>query len=725
MIEALDFLLEIGTEELPPLSLKTLAENLQNLLQKNLRAANLTFGDTKYFATPRRLGVLVRKLSSKQEDVAQELKGPAVVAAFNADGTPTPACIGFARSCAVEISALQQKTFGKEIRLVVNTIKPGKFTKEILSAIVEQAIKELPVPKVMRWGDGNISFVRPVHSILMLYGNEVVKAVILGKESANKVHGHRFHHPDPLVINNIDDYEKLLETEGYVVPDFSKRSESIKQQIQDVCVDIGKVEISEDLLQEVTSIVEWPVALIGKFADKFLQLPKEVLELSLTKQQKCFPVFDADSKEKKIIPYFVTISNIDSKDKERVIRGNENVIRARLTDAEFFYKLDSEYPLETYFDNLKTTVFQTGLGSIFDKTTRLAHVVVLIAQNINANILQAKRAAELAKSDLMTTMVGEFPELQGIMGYYYELQHGESNEVALAIKEQYLPRFAGDILPTTNVGAVLAIADKIDTLVGNFCLKKIPTGEKDPFGLRRAVLGVLRIILEKNLDLNLESLIIDSINSYRKQCHEKVLEDFDTLILKNYQIPSSDLQENVEYIISRQIIPAILNFMFERLRGIFVGERMIATNVFNAVLANKPTRPLDFAKRIAAIIHFQTLPEAETLSVAQKRVKNILQKAQLDFVKMRIICDAKLLEHRAEKELFSALTEKRKLINSHYKNGEYSEVMTFLAQLKPEVDNFFDNVMVMVDDTKVRNNRLALLHELKELFNCVADISEL
>jgi glycyl-tRNA synthetase beta chain len=725
MIKQADFLLEIGTEELPPLSLKTLAEDLQELLKKKLHKAALSFGATQYFATPRRLAVLVRNLQGKQDDVAEEIKGPLAKIAFDEDGAPNEVCVGFAKSVGTEVESLQQKAFGKETRLVFQAMKKGALTSFLLPQVVDEALKELPIPKPMRWGKGLISFVRPVHSVLMLYGNETISADILGKQSSNKTYGHRFHHPEGIEINSVDDYVKFLEEQGFVVPDFAKRCEMIKQKVMDSSADMGHAEISQNFLEEVAGIVEWPVALIGKFDDRFLQLPAEVLTLALQKQQKCFPLFDADSKDKKILPIFIIISNIESKNPDEVIKGNEKVIRARLSDAEFFNKIDAEFSLESYFDRLKTTVFQVGLGSIFDKTGRVSDLAVLFAQRISANVIHVKRAAELAKSDLMTTMVGEFPELQGIIGCHYALKQGEPNEVAAAIKEQYLPRFSGDLLPETQVGAVLSIVDKIDTLAGNFCLKKIPTGEKDPLGLRRITLGILRIILEKQINFDLEELLRSAIEIYRKQCRDKVLEDFETLIVKNYQIPSQDLEENVNVIIENEVVPRAMSFMSERLRGIYVDEKNIPTTAFNAVLAKNPTRPLDFDKRINAVVHFLSLPEAESLSITQKRVKNILRKAGVNLNDDTYKCNSQLLKEPVEVKLYSELVHKRTVIENHYQNDDYKEIMSLLADLKSSVDSFFDHVMVMVDDKKLKNNRLALLQELHLLFNFVADISEL
>lgn len=715
MSEVRDFLLEIGTEELPPVSSINLSHSFQEIFIANLKSAGLSFieAETKSFLAPRRLGIFIKSLSSTQEDQEIEQKGPSLKIAFREDGSPTQAALGFAKSCNIPVEKLEQKTFGKETKLVCKIIKSGETWQTLLPKIVSETLKKLPLPKTMRWGASDFSFIRPVHWLLMLYGSDVVPAEIFGKTASNKTYGHRYHHPEEIVIANANEYENLLEKWGYVVPNFAKRKSIIKQKIQELVVDSGIPLIPEELLDEVTNLVEWPSALMGKFDNKFLSLPSEALTLVMEKQQKYFPLFGDNNQ---VLAKFIIISNIQSRNPESVISGNENVLLARLTDAEFFYDIDAKFSLDSYRKKLNEIVFQTGLGTLDEKTIRIKKIATFIAEKLGANVLHVNRAAELAKADLQSTMVLEFPELQGIIGYYYALHQNEPKEVAIAIKEHYLPRFAKDELPQTIVGSIIAIADRIDTLVGIFSLKKLPTGEKDPFALRRAALGIFHIILEKNLNLDLKELFSFAMKNYRTQ-----LENFDELILKNYQIPAEDVDETTDDIVS-QIIELLLTFMFERLRGIFVADEKTSMNDFNAVLAKRPANPLDFRKRLDAVLYFKTLPEAEVLSSLQKRVNNILQKAKEESLWQEKICEEKLLHETAEKDLFLRTKEAEKAVNALYAKGDYQNIMINLAYLKPSINNFFDHVMVMVDDKKIRANRLALLNELQKLLTSVANI---
>jgi glycyl-tRNA synthetase beta chain len=715
MSEVRDFLLEIGTEELPPISSINLSHSLQEIFVANLKNAGLTFieNETKSFLAPRRLGIFIKSLSSAQESQEIEQKGPSLKIAFNEDGSPTQAALGFAKSCNIAVEKLEQKTFGKETKLVCKIIKSGESWQTLLPKIVSETLKKLPLPKAMRWGSSDFSFVRPVHWLLMLYGTDIVSAEIFGKTSSNKTYGHRYHHPEEIIITNANEYENTLEKWGYVIPNFVKRKNLVKQKIQEVVIDSGTPLIPEELLDEVTNLVEWPIAFIGKFSDKFLNLPPEVLTLVMEKQQKYFPLLDDNDQ---VLAKFIIVSNIDSRNPESVISGNENVLLARLTDAEFFYDIDAKFSLDSYRNKLNEIVFQTGLGTLDEKTVRIKKIATLIAEKLGANVLHVNRAAELAKADLQSTMVLEFPELQGITGYYYALHQNEPKEVAIAIKEHYLPRFAKDELPQTIAGSIIAIADRIDTLVGVFALKKLPTGEKDPFALRRAALGIFRIVLEKNLNLNLKELFSFAMQSYRMQ-----LENFDELILKNYQIPSEDVDETADDVAS-EIVELLLTFMFERLRGIFMADEKTSMNDFNAVLAKRPANPLDFRKRLDAVLYFKTLPEAEVLSSLQKRVNNILQKAKEESLWQEKNCEEKLLHEAAEKDLFLCTKKTGAVVNALYANGDYQNIMINLAYLKPVINNFFDHVMVMIDDKKIRANRLALLNELQKLLTCVANI---
>lgn len=713
MTEVRDLLFEIGTEELPPLALQSLAESLFDSLKKYLLEYKLTFGDGKYFATPRRLAVFLQDLSAKQEDETVELKGPTVKVAFDEEGQPTDACIGFAKCCGIDCRDLERKTFGKEERVVCTITKKGETAQQILPSVITKALKELPVPRMMRWGKGEILFARPVHWVVLLYGSEVVPAEILGKAASNRTFGHKFHHPEHLVITEPKLYEEILEEKGYVIPDFSKRKEITWNSVTEASLNIGKPLENEELLQEITSLVEWPVALLGNFDSHLLHLPKEVLILVMEKQQKYVPLVDDNNK---LLSSFIIVSNIESKQPSSVIQGNENVILARFTDAEFFYKLDISYVLEGYIEKLQKTIFQTGLGTLYDKVLRVSDLSVLIAKDLHADLYHAKRAADLSKFDLMTAMVGEFPELQGIMGYYYALEYHEPEEIATAIKEQYLPKSMADEIPGTIIGTCLALADRIDTIVGIFSLKKLPTGDKDPYGLKRSAFGILRIILEKNLDLDLREVILSAIKFYHN-----LFENYGALILKNYQIPSHDLGENINVVVT-YIMDLIMDFVFERLRSWYAAKNVPA-KVFNAVLANRPTNIIDFNRRVAAISHFLTLKEADELAIAQKRVNNILQKspAKLSSAALKV----RLLEEDAEIELHKQIEHVDKVVKELYEERSYKRLMAELATLKPAIDNFFDHVMVNVEDEKLRNNRMLLLRQLQKMFNLVADITEL
>ncbi len=670
-----DFLLEIGTEELPPKALVKLSEALAQEITIGLSKANVAHGEVKTYATPRRLAVLVTQLEASQPDQINERRGPAMQAAYDKEGKPTKAALGFAASCNTTIDKISTLSNDKGSWLFYEQQFPGQPVTKLLPEIVTQALKKLPIPRPMHWGNYDFEFIRPIHWVVMLYGKNIIKTTIFGLESANKTYGHRFHHPESIVLSEPNDYEKAL-TAANVIPDFSKRKAKIRQQILKLA---QYAVIDEDLLNEVTALVEWPVALMGKFAPRFLKLPPEVLITSMKKHQKCFPVYDQDHK---LLPNFITISNIKSRKPQQVIAGNERVINARLTDAEFFYHNDLKMPLEHYLEQLKNIIFQNQLGSVYDKTMRITKLATYIAAETKTDIEQTKRAATLAKTDLLTSMVGEFPNLQGTMGYYYAKHFKEPTNVALALKEQYLPRFANDTLPETKVGAAVAIADRIDTIVGIFGINQAPTGAKDPFGLRRAALGILRIIIEKQLDLDLAELLTKAISNY------------------DLQIDSNK----------------ILEFLFERLRSYYL-EQGITPQVFAAVLANKPTKPLDFAKRIEAVTAFQLLPEAAALAAANKRVSNILKKISEETYSGQP--KSSLFAEPAEYELFDLIQAKEK----SSKNKNYTEMLLDLAELKQPIDNFFDTVMVMTDDLKLCHNRLKLLHQLRLLFLQVADIS--
>ncbi|TAK73720.1 MAG: glycine--tRNA ligase subunit beta [Gammaproteobacteria bacterium] len=666
-----DFLVEIHTEELPPKALRKLGEAFSQQLQERLQKSDLSFAALHYFATPRRLAVLVKDLVAAQPDQVIERKGPALTAAFDAEGKPTPACVGFARSCGVtpvelitlknaqgEWVGLQQKVAGKPMH-------------ELMPTLVEQALAALPIPKRMRWSEGETQFVRPVHSVIMLYGDQIIDATILGCRTNRVTRGHRFLAPGWMTIPTAAAYASLLETEGKVIVDFAKRREEILHQAKKKLTNQAEMVYDDELLDEVTGLVEWPTALYGSFDEKFLQLPQEVLISAMRDHQRYFPVKNAT-----LTPHFITISNIDSVDPARVIHGNERVLRARLSDAAFFYETDQKESLEQRTERLKGMVYQAKLGTLYDKVERLS------------KLMGNDRAGLLAKSDLTTNMVGEFPELQGIMGGYYALHDGEPAEIAQAIAEQYLPRFAGDKLPASSLGQRLAMMDRIDTLVGAFSINQIPTGDKDPYGLRRAALGVLRILIEKEIDLDLNELLHKALALYHSE--------------------------------NKETVEQVLNFMQERLRS-WYQEQGITADVFAAVAAVGITNPLDAHKRIQAVQAFKQLSAAEALSTANKRVSNILSKYEGKLDSQAI--NPQLFEEAAEKELAKQLEAKSEVVTRLSQAGQYDEVLLTLAELREPIDNFFDHVMVMSDDKAQRENRILLLHQLRSLFLQVADIA--
>ncbi|MCW7555372.1 glycine--tRNA ligase subunit beta [Endozoicomonas gorgoniicola] len=687
-----DFLVELGTEELPPKALKKLSAAFTDGIIDGLKDAQLSFDGFESFAAPRRLALLVKGLETAQPDQKLERRGPAVKAAFDAEGNPTRAAEGFARSNGVTVEQLEQQETPKGAWLVFRAIQPGLQTKELLPEIVSRSLAALPIPKRMRWGASRAEFVRPVHWLVMLMDSEVVDCEILGLKSGNTTRGHRFHANKALTINAAADYQKLLLEEGKVVADFAARRRTIKTKVNEVAAAAGGTAvIDEDLLDEVTALNEWPVPLSGQFDKAFLEVPAEALISSMKAHQKYFHMVDAEGQ---LMPYFITVSNIESLDPTHVVEGNEKVIRPRLADARFFFDTDKKTTLEARRENLKPVVFQQQLGSVYDKTDRIARLAAFIAEQEGGQPELAKRAGELCKSDLNSEMVLEFPELQGIMGQYYGAFDGEAEEVCVALNEQYMPRFAGDELPSNLTGSAVAIADKIDTLTGIFGINQPPSGSKDPFALRRATLGVLRIIVEKKLDLDLRDLINHAIEGYKAQ---------------GVELPASE-----------GLTETILEFMLERFRAWYQDEN-IPAEVFLSVMALKPSQPFDFNQRIKAVHAFSQLAEADALSAANKRVSNIMAKAGDLLIPDSV--DAGLMSEEAEQVLAKALADKKVEVQPALEQRQYSQAMENLAPLKDIVDNFFDKVLVNAEDEAIRLNRYALLKQLRSLFLHVADIS--
>ncbi|TNE95212.1 MAG: glycine--tRNA ligase subunit beta [Gammaproteobacteria bacterium] len=683
-----DFLVELGTEELPPKALKPLSDAFTQGIVKGLEEAGIEFGKVDAFAAPRRLAVRIRDLADAQPDKPVEKRGPAVKAAFDDAGNPTRALTGFATSLGVTPDQLDTLETDKGAWVVYRTVEQGKPTVELMPELVEQSLAALPIPKRMRWGAHRTEFVRPVHWAIMLFGNTVIDTPIIGLTPGNKTRGHRFHCPKSLIVPTPNDYEVVLRQEGYVVADFAERREIIRQGVTELAETEakGKAVIDEDLLDEVTALNEWPVPLMGRFEDRFLDVPAEALISSMKEHQKYFHVVSADGD---MMPLFITVANIESKDPSQVISGNEKVIRPRLSDAAFFYETDRKSRLEDRIDQLKPIVFQEKLGSLYDKSVRVAALASKIASAIGSEPELANRAGMLAKTDLCTEMVLEFTDLQGIMGQYYATNDGEPADVAKALNEQYMPRFAGDELPTTLTGCAVAIADRIDSLVGLFGINQPPSGTRDPFALRRASLGVLRIIIERELPLDLQTLC-----EWAAEEHSAITE--------------------------ANVANTVVDYMLERFRAHY-DEQGIGAEVYLAVHARRPTRPLDFDRRVKAVEAFRQLPEALALAAANKRVSNILTKQGGDQIGEAV--NDSLLQDAEEKTLAEQVEQQAAKVLPLFEQGDYASALSSLAGLREPVDNFFDAVMVMADDEAIRNNRLALLNRLRNLFLRVADIS--
>lgn len=679
------FLVELGTEELPPKALKTLSAAFTSGIEQGLQAAGLSFGLVASFAAPRRLAVRVSELQSQQADQDEVLYGPPAKIAFDQDGKPTKAAEAFAARTGVALADLQTSADGK---LMVERTIQGKQTTELLPAIVQASLDALPIAKRMRWGASRVEFVRPAKWLVMLFGAEVVPAQILGLQSGNQSRGHRFHAPAAVTINTPESYETTLR-QAYVMASFEERAKLIREQVAAQGKELGgEAIIGEALLDEVTALNEWPTALAGSFEESFLRVPPEALISSMREHQKYFHVM----KDGKLLPYFITVSNIESKDPTQVIAGNEKVIRPRLSDAAFFWDTDRKQKLESLFPKLENVVWVNGLGSIADKTRRISVLASKIAQVLGANQTLVQRAAQLCKNDLVSNMVGEFDDLQGLAGKYYAQHDGEPAEVAAAMIEQYMPAFSGDALPSTNTGTLIALADRLDSLVGLFGINQLPTGSKDPFALRRAALGVLRLLVEKRIDINLDLLI-------------------DWAIAGNW--PTA-LQANTKEL--------LLNYLLDRFSAWYQDEH-ISPTVFQAVRALNISNALDINRRVQAVHSFSQLEEAAALAAANKRVANILAKNDGDKVTAPV--SANLLAEAEEKALFDALNSKAQALKPLMAKADYQAALTELASLRPVVDAFFDKVMVMAEDAAVRTNRLALLKQLHGLFIGIADIAAL
>ncbi len=689
-----DFLIELGTEELPPKALKTLIAALQDNIAASLTAEELSFTSIKSFAAPRRMAVVVENLASETPSKELVVWGPPAAIAFDKDGNPTKAAIAFAEKNGIAASELKAESDGKVEKLVARIATQGKKTTVLLEAIVENAFAKLPIAKRMRWGAKRNEFVRPAHWLIMLYGDDIVPATVLGLQAGRSTRGHRFHYNNSIELASASGYLSALKNTGYVLADMTERKNLIQQQVEAEAKKIGgKAVIDADLLDEVTALVEWPVALTGKFEQRFLQVPAEALIASMKEHQKYFHVVDAAGK---LMPNFITVANIASKDPAQIIDGNERVIRPRLSDAAFFFETDKKTSLEALRERLKNIVFQAQLGTVYEKTERVAKLAKHIAQaltkqKLNVDETLAARAGLLCKSDLVTNMVGEFDNMQGIAGYYYALNDGENVDVAAAMNEQYMPRFAGDQLPATMTGAIIALADRLDTISGSFGIGQQPTGSKDPFALRRASIAVLRILVEKKLPLDLRELL-----TVAKSQHNNLT-------------------------VGDELVEQILGYMLDRFRA-WYEDANIPAEVFQSVTAKQLSQPLDIDQRVHAVYAFSQLPQAQALAAANKRVSNILSK-QTGVVSTQV--NMALLQEDAEKNLAQAVTAKAALVAPLFAGREYTKALASLADLQQAVDVFFDNVMVMCEDQALQQNRLALLQQLRGLFLEVADISYL
>lgn len=681
------FLVEIGTEELPPKSLRTLAESFAANFIEQLDNANLEHGEVLWYASPRRLALKVLNLNDTQPDSQIVKRGPAVSAAFDQAGNPTKAAEGWARGCGITVEQAERIQTDKGEWLSYTQNQKGQPVVNLLCDMVKNALNKLPIPKPMRWAARQVEFIRPSHTVTMLYGDELVPGTILDIDSARVIRGHRFMGEQEFTIDNADQYPEILEQRGKVIADYDKRKLIIQQQAEAAAAKLnGKADLTDSLLEEVSSLVEWPVVLTAKFEERFLDVPAESLVYTMKGDQKYFPVYD---KQGKLLPNFIFVANIESKDPQVVIAGNEKVVRPRLADAEFFYKTDLKQRLEDRLPRLETVLFQQQLGTVKDKALRIESLSGFIAEQIGADVAQAKRAGKLTKCDLVTNTVFEFPETQGIMGRYLALKGGERVEVATAIEEQYKPRFAGDELPSTAVSCAVSIAEKMDTLAGIFGIGQHPKGDKDPFALRRAAIGVLRIIVEKNLPLDLIALSEFAVSLYGDKLN------------------------------NQNVVTDIVSFMQGRFRA-WYQELGFTIDTIQAVLALNPTKPADFDARVKAVTHFRTLPEAASLAEANKRVSNILSKAELSIPDS---VNASLLEAGAEGELAKHVAVLMDKLAPYFNQGRYQDALVELSTLKAPVDEFFASVMVMVNDEKIKLNRLSLLKKLQSLFLKVADIS--
>ncbi len=681
-----NLLIELGTEELPPKALKKLAEAFAQSFEKDLNSAEIEFDNVEWFASPRRLAVKILNISDRQKNKLIEKKGPAISAAFK-DGVPTQAAIGWAKSNGITVEEADRLKTDKGEWLVYKAEIVGKPVKDLISSFINNAVKSLPIPKMMHWGSTKFEFVRPIHTLCVMYGNELVDMEMFGVKTSNIIRGHRFLGKQEIIMSSANDYPEKLELEGKVIADYKKRRDIVKSKIIEEANKLnGVADLDDSLIDEVTSLVEWPCVLTAKFEEKFLKVPAEALVYTMKGDQKYFPVYD---KNGKLMPNFIFISNIESKDPSQVILGNERVVRPRLSDAEFFFNTDKKNSLESLLPKLETVLFQKQLGTLREKSSRVEELSRYIAKIIDADVEKAGRAGLLSKCDLLTNMVMEFTDTQGVMGMHYAENDGEDALVSKALFEQYLPRFAGDKLPSNGVSSSVSLADKIDTMVGIFGINLPPKGDKDPFGLRRAAIGILRTTIENKYNIDLKDVVKKAVSLYGEK-------------LTNIEVEKD-----------------VLDYTLGRLRYVYQ-EAGIKTDVVNSVLSLNFTNPMDIDKRVRSVNKFVGTEAAPSLCAANKRVSNILSKNNENFsgnVLNELLCED------AEKKLASAIDLVTKQVDPMLSSRDYDQALSILSSLKNDVDEFFDKVMVMDKDPRIKDNRLSLVNNLRNLFLRIADIS--
>lgn len=681
-----NLLIELGTEELPPKALRSLRDSLKSGIESGLKSAELSFDSIESYATPRRLAVLVKQVETEQQDKEVEKRGPAVNVAFDDSGKPTKAAEGWARSNGITVDEADRLTTDKGEWLLHKATVKGQALPKLVQGILEAAIKTLPIPKPMRWGDSTAQFIRPVHTLTVMLGSELIEAEILETKSDRFIQGHRFHSPEGFKLDHVDNYVAQLR-DAKVIANFEERIETIQSEVSRLASELGGEVIQDDeLVEEVAALVEWPVALTASFDEGFLAVPKEPLIVTMKDDQRYFPVEDGKGN---LLSQFIFITNIESRDPQQIIKGNEKVVRPRLADAQFFFGSDKKTSLESRVSALDSVLFQKQLGSIGDKARRISVLAGKIAHQLGADAKAAERAGLLCKADLVSDMVSEFPETQGVMGKHYALNDGESSAVADAIEQHYWPRFSGDSLPDTTEACAVALADKLDTLVGIFGIGQVPKGDRDPFALRRAALGLLRTLVERELSLDLNELLIASAEGFGGKLSNKT------------------------------VTADVFDFLLGRFRP-WYQDQGISVDVIQSVLARSPSKPTDFDQRVKAVQSFKSLDSAESLAAANKRVGNILAKSKEE-ISGKV--DESVLQEESETALYRLVTQTESAIKPLIANGDYGNALTQLSQLKEPVDAFFEHVMVNADDDKVRVNRLNLLFRLRQLFLEIADIS--